>query len=67
MKLQKQSEMQDFLTHWELMKIYLSNGRNIHFEFYDRGENDNGSERDAKPGAGISAGCNSGNLGGGSS
>lgn len=24
MKLQKQSEMQDFLTHWELMKIYLS-------------------------------------------
>ena len=66
MKLQKQSEMQDFFDALGIDEnIFEQMAETFTLNF--RGENDNGSERDAKPGAGISAGCNSGNLGGGSS
>ena len=67
MKLQKQSEMQDFFDALGIDEnIFEQMAETFTSNFMIEG-NDNGSERDAKPGAGISAGCNSGNLGGGSS
>ena len=66
MKLQKQSEMQDFFDALGIDEnIFEQMAETFTSNFMIEGKIDNGSERDAKPGAGISAGCNSGNLGGG--
>lgn len=67
MKLQKQSEMQDFFDALGIDENIFEQMAETFTSNFMIEENDNGSERDAKPGAGISAGCNSGNLGGGSS